>query len=407
MSFLLKIVGGPNRGAEIALVDGVSVTLGKAEDCDIVLADSTLPDAPFSIEASSSGVTLDGTPLEPFSVKTAGATSFAVGPSDAPWGELSWPKPEVSKEEAPEAAEEPEKAPEAPEPEKPDDGEAAKDAGEDTKDEGEGKRRGGCLGCLIAAIVLLFILAGLAWFFREQVRPHAESLWQKARGMVTSSQTAASPGENNGAVRDAATQLADIAAKFGLSSTNINGRAALTGNLRTRAERLAATAEAYGAQPGVELDLSDDESFRTAAEDALFTLTEGELKVTAATNRFLSVKGMSQSPMALKKTLEALNADLPKLRGLDVAGVRFGGDPRKTGTGGDAPVGSLAARNARKASNAALPVCGILTTPYPCLVMKNGQRVLEGASIGDCTILRISADSVVVTNASGRFTWKP
>ena len=74
MNFLLKIVEGPNKGAEIALPEGVAVTLGKSDGCDIVLADATLPDAPLSIEATASGVTAGGEPLAPFAVKTAGAT---------------------------------------------------------------------------------------------------------------------------------------------------------------------------------------------------------------------------------------------------------------------------------------------------------------------------------------------
>ena len=60
MSFLLKIVEGPNKGAEIALVDGVMVTLGKGDDRDIVLADRTMPDAPLKVAASADGVTLSG-----------------------------------------------------------------------------------------------------------------------------------------------------------------------------------------------------------------------------------------------------------------------------------------------------------------------------------------------------------
>ena len=96
MSFLLKIVEGPNKGAEIALVDGVAVTLGKGDDCDIVLADSTMPDSPLKIEASGDSVMAGNVdpdepetamePLELFAVKTLGATSFAIGPADAPWG---------------------------------------------------------------------------------------------------------------------------------------------------------------------------------------------------------------------------------------------------------------------------------------------------------------------------------
>ena len=101
MNFLLKIVEGPNRGAEIALVEGVAVTLGKGDECDIVLADSTMPEEPLSIEAADDAVTVNGERLEQFAVKTIGATSFAVGPADSPWGELKWPKKEeISRKDA-------------------------------------------------------------------------------------------------------------------------------------------------------------------------------------------------------------------------------------------------------------------------------------------------------------------
>ena len=67
-----------------------------------------------------------------------------------------------------------------------------------------------------------------------------------------------------------------------------------------------------------------------------------------------------------------------------------------------------AASRATKAASAAdLPVCGIFTTPYPCLVLKNGARLLEGASLGGSVVVKIGADSVTLTNSTGRFTWKP
>ena len=61
----------------------------------------------------------------------------------------------------------------------------------------------------------------------------------------------------------------------------------------------------------------------------------------------------------------------------------------------------------RRSAKTSLPVCGILTTPYPCLVMRDGRRIMEGAAIGDCVIVEIGADSVTLTNSTGRFTWKP
>ena len=410
MNFLLKVVEGPNKGAEIALVEGVAVTLGKGDDCDIVLADPTMPDAPLSVEASADGVVIGGQPLEALSVKTYGATSFAVGPADAPWGELKWPKVETGergtgngelgtrnekgdgREAKTERHEEGAPAPVSEEPPR----------------EEEIRRRSGCLGCLIILLALLLILTVLALLFRAEVNPYVESLWEKARAWGSGSDstpTASATGASH-------PKLRDIAAKYGLTLVESDGQARLSGNLKTRRDRLAATAEAYGAQPGVELDVSDDESLRTSAEDALFTLTEGSLKVVAATNRVVSIAGSSRSPLTLKKTLEALNADIPKLRNVDATGVRFGAlahGPGVVDEGDDN--GTLASgaprRTAKKKPTPQFPVCGILTTPYPCLVMRDGRRIMEGAAIGDNVIVGIGADSVTFTNSTGRFTWKP
>ena len=402
MNFLLKIVEGPNKGAEIALVEGVAVTLGKGEDCDIVLADPTMPDAPLSVEASADGVVVGGVPLESFSVKTFGATSFAVGPADAPWGELKWPKPEDREEER-ENGEESTEPPPPPTTEPP----------PPPATEPSSRRRGGCFGCLFVLLGLLLVLIALVWLFWDALKPRAESLWEKMYVGRSDSDDAPTVQPSGSDTRSSS--LRDIAAKYALSLVESDGRARISGNLKTRRDRLAATAEAYGAQPGVELDLSDDETLRTSAEDALFTLTEGALKVVAATNRVVSIAGSSRSPLLLKKTLEALNADLPKLRNVDTSGVVISPLMARTdgaGAGdGEQADGIFSTRTPRRTSkkpaSPTLPVCGILTTPYPCLVMRDGRRIMEGATIADSVIVEIGADSVTLTNSTGRFTWKP
>lgn len=405
MNFILKIVEGPNKGAEIALVEGVAVTLGKGDDCDIVLADSTLPGEPLTIEASESGVTVGGEALEPLNVMTVGATSFAVGPADSPWGELVWPKPETP--ENPEVQEKTKK-PESPEKtEKP-------AAPETPAEQPKKKRRGGCLGCLAVMVLLLLVLAALAWFFRDD--PRMEEVKNRLVDFYSKTITRFSGGNGSDGNGESAAvpvvNLASIAEKYGLVLREDGDVAKISGNLKTRRERLSATAEAYAVRPGVELDLSDDESFRTAAEDALFTLSEGALKVATATNRILSIVGSSKSPMALKKTLVALNADLTKLDNVDVSGVVFGGvmvsENDVTDEGSDAgQAPSRVSRRAAKKSAPSFPVCGILTTPYPCIVLRDGRRLMEGAAIGDSVIAEIGADSITLTNSTGRFTWKP
>ena len=402
MNFLLKIVEGPNKGAEIALVEGVAVTLGKGEDCDIVLADPTMPDAPLSVEASADGVVVGGVPLESFSVKTFGATSFAVGPADAPWGELKWPKPEDREEER-ENGEESTEPPPPPTTEPP----------SPPATEPSSRRRGGCFGCLFVLLGLLLVLIALVWLFWDALKPRAESLWEKMYAGRSDSDDTPTVQSSGSVTRSSS--LRDIAAKYALSLVESDGRARISGNLKTRRDRLAATAEAYGAQPGVELDLSDDETLRTSAEDALFTLTEGALKVVAATNRVVSIAGSSRSPLLLKKTLEALNADLPKLRNVDTSGVvisplmaRTDGDGAGDGEQADGIFSTRTPRRtSKKPASPTLPVCGILTTPYPCLVMRDGRRIMEGATVADSVIVEIGADSVTLTNSTGRFTWKP
>jgi len=409
VSFLLKIVEGSNKGAEIALVEGVAVTLGKGDDCDIVLADPTMPETPLAIEATSSGVMVGGEPLEALHVRTVGATSFAVGPADAPWGELVWPKSGGDADASKDAEET-----RADEAKKPAEGkvEGGDGAPGDSEPQSEEKRHRGCCGCIVVAFLLLMILAALAWFFRDRLNESGrlDQLSETARSWY--SMLPWKSGSSAQLALPKTVDLSDIAAKYSLSYERSDSGAKISGNLKTRRERLAATAEAYAVQPGVDLDITDDESLHTAAEDALFSLTEGALKVSAATNRTVVVVGHARSAGSLKRILEALNADIPKLRGVDVAGVVFShtaAEPRSVGDGvreAGSPAIPRAARTTRR-DTLSLPVCGILTTPYPCLISRDGRRYLEGAEIGGSTIVRIDADSVVLTNSTGRFTWKP
>ena len=392
---MLKIVQGPNAGAEIALVDGLCVTLGRSDSCDIVLADSLLPAEPIQLDTQSDGVAMTApgegrVHLTPYHVVTIGATSFAVGPADAPWEPLVWPEAadkaqpaEASSAPAPD--EEPQPRPEPP-PE-------AEPRG--------GKRR---IGCVAAVLLVILLLALLAWLFFAFFR----------RGDGESPLHA--PGAEAAAPAPAET-FETVVARHALVETNVNGRVVLFGNFKTRAERLAAAAEVYALKPGADLDLSDDESFRASAEDFLFTLTEGALRVAAATNRVLALSGTSPSAVVLKRTLRAMSADLPRLAGVDCSAVRLG-DIRPAEPDGEPAADAVAAdwektgaprpsAPPRRGDSFNPPLCGILTTPYPCLVLRSGARVLEGATLAGNTIVKIEADSVTVTNATGRFVWKP
>ena len=413
MGFLLKIVEGPNKGAEIALVEGVAITLGKGDECDVILADPTMPSDPSTVTASSDGVTFDGSPLAPFQVVTRGATSFAVGPSDAPWGELKWPEAEAKEGEKADEGRadggEPSHASGSESPASPESSDSPAAAAPDEKKKGRG-----CLGCLVVSVVLLLVLVLLAFFFRGS--PKGRKVWAWTKNTVSGAWERRVVSEGDAGAAKELT-LDDIVANHGLTVTNIDSRTVLVGDFATRAERLVATAEAYAAKPGVELDFCDDESLKTAAEDTLAMLSEKGLRVVAATNRVVALTGKARR---IRRALEALAADMPKLRNVDVSDVTLlngvigevaGVDGQETA---DDTREAVPASNVRRltptpkaAPKPSLPVCGILTTPYPCLVLRSGARIHEGASFGDSVVLKIEADAVTVTNATGKFVWKP
>ena len=97
MNMLLKIVQGPNAGAEIVLAEGMTVSLGKGDSCDILLADQSLADVACELEVNAERVRMllpGGAEerLEPFRVKFLGeTTALAIGPETGAWDELAWP----------------------------------------------------------------------------------------------------------------------------------------------------------------------------------------------------------------------------------------------------------------------------------------------------------------------------
>ena len=401
MSFMLKIVEGPNKGAEIALPEGVTVTLGRSDNCDIVLADQTLPDAPMQIVATAGGVTLDGEPLEPLRVEERGSTAFAVGPEKGTWGKLKWPAKEPVAEAAPPAPEKP-TPPEAAKPEKP------------------AEKSHGCLVSLLVLLLLALACGALGWYFRDQVRPYAEQArpyaeqaWQRTKPVCSQAMDRAKSlierlrQREPAAAAEAAPMIEDVIERFGLTRSEIGGRLVLAGDFATRAERLEATAEAYATQPGIELDFSDDESLRTAAEATLAMMPEPALKVTAATNRIVTLAGKADN---LERTLSALAADLPKLIKVDCAAVErpaAPAEPVPVKSVAGAPAGTATKDQPAAAAVPSLPVCGILTSPYPCLVLKSGMRIMEGAPFGEWTVEKIEPDSVVLASGGRSVTWKP
>ena len=379
MSWLLKVVEGPAKGAEVALVDGMRVKVGSSPACDIVLGDVSLAAEAFELDVAESVVTLispDGTQsqMKPFEIRDFGTTAVALGPADEPWGELVRPAPEPPPEEPP---------PEPPSEEAPPDG-GKKGRG--------GLLRGVLLGVLALVVLLLILFLMRGCRIRERAGDGAV-----ASETVVAVQT-----------------LADIAAQHALKVEERNGAPVLSGHLRRRTERLAIRVLALAVDPGCRFALTDDETMLRASEDLLFAYTDGVLKAVAASNRVVTLAGHAQNAAALERAIRTLDAEVRGIERVDASGVSVGGRPVASGPekrpvafAGD-PLPALPTRRPdEKKSRPDYQIAGILTTPYPCVIMRNGHRVMEGAQVGTATLVKIEADRLVLCDGGSSFEWRP
>jgi len=424
MEFLLKIVEGPMKGAEIALVEGVAVSFGSGDDCDIVVHDATVPARACEFEVDASGVRIavgGGTaePLPPFEIRSFGTTSLAVGPVSGAWQELIKPvRPAVER-----ADPEPVSAEEKPA-SRPQEEETSRSDGSATPR----KRRTGCLA-FVLLLILLIAAVILAWFFWPKVIercPKAEEIRvtcvEKVKSWCASFRKQDAPASAKPvAPKQSLVEIARdhhlVLTNYSLSSINYP---LLSGNLARRTERLAVRALALAADPSVKFDLTDDETLFAAASELIFACSDGALKVDAAAKRVVTLSGYAPSTAALEKALRALNADVKGIEKADTTRVRVGGTPPKAVAKtpfvreqppGEHPVVAIPAHTpeppAPKPATRDYPIAGILTEPYPCVVMRNGLRLVEGAQIGKAVLLKIEADKLTLEDGGRKVEWKP
>lgn len=403
MSWLLKIVEGPMAGAEVALVTGTRVKIGSTDDCDIVVADASIPT--FSLDVSDRDVTLvtalgDARVLRPFELESQGTTTFALGPSEGAWQPLVRrapdPEPEVADTPPPEAVEEKE---------------TSSDEAKTSQEEKRPRRKGCGCGCALVVFLLLLILAILAWVFRTPIKTRFPKVAETVKVCVSTMRGwFPSSSKEDRAMSSTGPTLQDIADQYGLELLQKGGNPLLRGNVRLRTERLAIRALALAEDARTAFEVTDDESLKNSSEHTLFTVTEGALKVISASNRVIVLSGYAPSAADLERAIRALNADVPGIAKVETTGVQMGGTPpaavAKTAF---ATPGVKAKKTSPPpaASRRDYPIAGIITRPYPLVVMRNGLRLAEGAEVGTAVIERIEEDRLILREGKTTFEWKP
>jgi len=415
MEWLLKIVEGPMKGAEIALVPGVAMTFGSGDSCDIVVQDATLPAKAFELEADEVGVRIavGGAPAEtlpPFELRSFGTTSVAVGPVDGEWQDLVIPVRPTAASAAPESSV-PVDAESSPR-QKEEEPSAADDA------TGTSHRRRGGLVAAVIVLLLLAVVAVIAWIFCPQARSWSDSRLTRRAAASTAvpKMTLADIAKQYGLVLTDSRHPSAAKGLAALSATNnqqpTTDHQVLSGNLRRRTERLAIRALALAADPKVKFDLTDDETLLAAASELVFACSDGALKVEAASNRVVVLSGYAPDAAALERAVRAIDADVKGVERLDASRVCVGGTPppalaKSPFVQGKAPSRQVGLKTPPNLPVRNYPIAGILTVPYPCVVMRNGMRLVEGAQVGTSLLVKIEADKLTLKDGDRIVEWKP
>ena len=393
MKFLLKIVQGPNAGAEVALVEGMNLTFGCGDECDIILSVVSVGEKAFELEVTSERVValMPGgktVKLEPYHVTQVGASALVVGPQEGAWKTLVWPKAEV---------------------ETPKDDEQKVET--DDK-EPESAKKCFPFGCAFV-ILILIIIAALGVFAWKKYPAETKEYSLKAWRWVKNVWGAASEkfkSDEKAIVSESSETLDDVAKECGFTVVCTGEDVSVKGDFKTRVKRLEATARACAAHPGLKVDFADAESLVSAVNEFLFLVTEDKIKLEKLEGRKAFLSGRVSSRAHLEKILRSMSEDIPKISEVDCSSVSLDASvctlDSKDGENSETPV--LKRKSVRKSTPAPkMPIAGILTVPYPCLVLNDGTRAMEGARFGEFTIEKIKPDSITVRGADGTFEWRP
>ena len=268
------------------------------------------------------------------------------------------------------------------------------------------------VGCVsvIFAFIALSALGFFAWKkYPAETKEYSLKAWCEAKKIYCAA-SEKFKGEPIAIVTETVESLDDVAKECGFTVIRTGADVSVKGDFKTRVKRLEATARACAAHPGVKVDFSDTESLVSAVNEFLFLVTEDKLKLEKLEGRKAFLSGRAASRAHLEKILRSMSEDVPKISNVDCSRVSLGGEVCQLASSNDdaGEVLVLKRKGAAKCTAAPkMPIAGILTVPYPCLVLNDGTRAMEGARFGEFTIEKIKPDSITVRGADGTFEWRP
>ena len=446
MPKLLKILTGPQEGAELELDAGIALRMGTDDSCDIAIVDAMAPAQALEVVLEGDDVFVtaaaerifagdaalpvgEKTTLPDYTILTIGSTRCAIGDADKPWPPLRWIPLDVLLAEKPEAKEE-----EKPQEQTPEQTEEAPLSREQVEklDELQSKQRAKRSRgfAIISWLLLILICAAGMWFTGRYV-------WKIA-----------APKE-----KEEAKDIAENAHKTRLERLPKESSQTFVKLVEEAVKYFPENAKLSNLVKWKDPEMTDDETLARSVKELVWGLTEGRLQLVSLKDRVARLMGMTNSEEEWNTIVDNIRHDVPRLASVesdvvyaDVMAAKLREALAKTGFQdvrveilpgelqfvGYAPKESRPKESSQtfvklveeavkyfpenaKLSNLVkwkdsktaiegeepvepkarqLPITGIVVHPYPCVILADGQRLGPGSQVGGYTIDEISLTEV-------------
>ena len=498
MPKLLKILTGPQEGAEIELTPDAALHIGSDASCDVMLVDTMAPqdalvialegtevfatahsDAIFVVDRKL--VEGEKTPLQDYAVITIGSTRCAIGDSDQTWPAMRWipldvllaeklPDPSALQSAPPSAHPDSSALQSASPSAHPDS--SALQAEENTEeksspplsreqleklsqlqsDKRASRTRAQALllwGALILICLIGMYLAGHYVWNLTKPKTNLATLLENAR------QT-----RND--------KLMEKIRQHGLTllKDEHDMPIRLVGNLATTSQRVHIEQFIKYDYPYITAELTDDETLTKSLSELLHGLTDDRITIDSLHDCQATVSGMTATETEWHTIHANIINDIPRLRDIkgdivyaDVMAAKLREALKKTNfnnvrveilpgelqfTGfvseerhqdfelllaeaakffpkqakltnlvkwktedkiaDDSPAVPAAVK---KENPKVLPITGIVVSPFPCVILEDGQRLGVGSQIGDYVIDAINLTEVSLSHNDEKIIWHP
>ena len=467
MPKILKILTGPQEGAELELDVGIALRIGTDDSNDIVLVDAMAPAQALELVMEGDDVSVmaaaerlfagdaalpvgEKTALPDYTILTIGSTRCAVGDADKPWPPLRWIPLDVLLAEKTQ----PKEDEKTEEPKQPEQEEAPLSREQVEKlDELQSQKRAkrGRGFAMISWLLLILICAAGMWFTGRHV-------WNLA---APKNAETVEISENAHKTRLEKLREKAEALNLTLEEDEDGNLTRISGNVPKTSQRTSIEQIVKYDCPNVVCEMTDDETLARSVKELVWGLTEGRLKLVDLKDRTAKLMGMTNSEEEWKTIVDNIRHDVPRLATVesdvvyaDVMAAKLREALSKTGFHdvrveilpgelqfvGYAPKESSQTfvklveeavkyfpENARlsnlvkwKEENMVvdgetpvapkvrqLPITGIVVHPYPCVILADGQRLGKGSMVGGYTIDDISLTEVSLSKEDEKLTWRP